>query len=52
MATEATPAKTETTPAPTTGMNGKKLLMWVLGLVALAITVWVISRSWKKGQQG
>ena len=50
MATETTttPAKTEkteTTPSPT-----KKILMWALGLVSLAIVIWVISRAWKKGQ--
>lgn len=43
--TTTTPAKTETTPSPT-----KKILMWVLGLVSLAIVIWVISRAWKKGQ--
>lgn len=50
MATETTtttPAKTETTPTPT---PTKKILMWVLGLVSLAIVIWVISRAWKKGQ--
>jgi hypothetical protein len=51
MATETTPAKTETTPeAPKAGMNGKKILMWVISLVALAIVIYVISRAWKKGQ--
>lgn len=51
MATETTPAKTETKDdAPKAGMNGKKILMWVISLVALAIVIYVISRAWKKGQ--
>ena len=32
-------------------MDGKKLLGWVVGLAALGVTVWVISKSWKTGQK-
>lgn len=32
-------------------MDGKKLLGYVLGLAALGVTVYVISKSWKTGQK-
>lgn len=31
--------------------NGNKLLGWTLGLVALGVTVYVISRTWRAGQK-
>jgi hypothetical protein len=31
--------------------NGKKLLGWAIGLAALGVTVWVVSKSWKTGQK-
>jgi len=31
--------------------NGNKLLGYAIGLVALGITVYVISKSWKTGQK-
>lgn len=34
------------TPATTNIVN------WVVGILLLAITVWVISRAWRAGQQG
>ncbi len=30
--------------------NGKTLLTWAIGLVALGVTVYVASVAWKKGQ--
>jgi hypothetical protein len=32
-------------------MNGKKLLGWAVGLAALGVTVYVISKTWKSGQK-
>jgi hypothetical protein len=32
-------------------MDGKKILGWVVGLAALGVTVWVVSKSWKTGQK-
>ena len=32
-------------------MNGKKLLGWAVGLAALGVTVYVISKTWKTGQK-
>ena len=32
-------------------MDGKKLLGWAVGLAALGVTVWVISKGWKTGQK-
>jgi len=32
-------------------MNGKKLLGFVVGLAALGVTVYVISKTWKSGQK-
>jgi len=32
-------------------MDGKKLFGWAVGLAALGVTVWVISKSWKTGQK-
>ena len=31
--------------------NGNKILGWALGLAALGVTVYVISRTWKAGQK-
>jgi hypothetical protein len=31
--------------------NGKNLLAYALGLVALGVTVYVVSKSWKSGQK-
>jgi hypothetical protein len=31
--------------------NGNKIIGWVVGLAALAATVWVVSRAWKTGQK-
>lgn len=31
--------------------NGKNLLGWVVGLAALGVTVYVISKTWKAGQK-
>lgn len=31
--------------------NGKKLIGWAIGLVALGVTVYVVSKSWKSGQK-
>ena len=31
--------------------DGKKLLGWVVGLAALGVTVYVISKTWKAGQK-
>jgi ABC-type uncharacterized transport system permease subunit len=31
--------------------NGKQILGWALGIVALGVTVFVASYAWKKGQQ-
>lgn len=28
------------------------IINWVVGIVLLAVTVWVISRAWKAGQAG
>ena len=51
MATETTLAKMETKDdAPKAGMNGKKILIWAVSLISLAIVIYVISRAWKKGQ--
>ena len=32
-------------------MDGKKLLGWAVGLAALGVTVYVISKTWKVGQK-
>lgn len=32
-------------------MDGKKILGWVVGLAALGVTVYVISKTWKAGQK-
>ena len=32
-------------------MDGKKLLGWAVGLAALGVTVYVISKGWKTGQK-
>lgn len=32
-------------------MDTKKILTWGLGLVALGVTVYVVSKAWKKGQK-
>lgn len=32
--------------------NGKNLLMWAVGVVALGVTVYYVSVAWKKGQEG
>jgi len=32
-------------------MDGKKLLGWAVGLAALGVTVYVISKTWKSGQK-
>lgn len=32
-------------------MNSKNLLGWALGLAALGVTVYVISKTWKAGQK-
>jgi hypothetical protein len=29
----------------------KNALKWGIGLAALGLTVWVVSKAWKKGQQ-
>lgn len=31
--------------------NGNKIFGWALGLAALGVTVYVISRTWKAGQK-
>lgn len=31
--------------------NGKNILGWVIGLAALGVTVYVISKTWKAGQK-
>lgn len=31
--------------------DGNKLLMWVVGLAALGVTVYVVSKGWKLGQK-
>lgn len=31
--------------------NGNKLLGWAVGLAALGVTVYVISRTWRAGQK-
>jgi hypothetical protein len=31
--------------------NGKQILGWALGVVALGVTVYVASLAWKKGQK-
>ena len=31
--------------------NGNKILGWAVGLAALGVTVYVISRTWKAGQK-
>jgi len=31
--------------------NGKNVLGWVVGLAALGVTVYVISKTWKAGQK-
>jgi len=31
--------------------DGKNLLGWVVGLAALGVTVYVISKTWKAGQK-
>lgn len=31
--------------------NGGKLLGWALGLAALGVTVYVVSKTWKAGQK-
>jgi hypothetical protein len=32
-------------------MDGKKLFGWALGIAALGVTVYVISKTWKAGQK-
>jgi hypothetical protein len=32
--------------------NGKNLLVWAVGVVALGVTVYYVSVAWKKGQEG
>lgn len=32
-------------------MNTKNVLGWVVGVAALGVTVYVISRTWKAGQK-
>ena len=32
-------------------MDGKKILGWVVGLAALGVTVFVISKTWRVGQK-
>ena len=32
-------------------MNAKKVIGWVVGLAALGVTVWVVSKAWKTGQK-
>lgn len=32
-------------------MDTKKLLGWALGLAALGVTVYVVSKTWKAGQK-
>ena len=31
--------------------NGNKVIGYVVGLAALGLTVWVISKAWKTGQK-
>lgn len=31
--------------------DGNKILGWVVGLAALGVTVYVISKTWKAGQK-
>lgn len=31
--------------------DGKAIIGWVLGLAALGVTVYVISKTWKAGQK-
>jgi hypothetical protein len=31
--------------------NGKNLLGWAIGLAALGVTVYVVSRTWRAGQK-
>jgi|GEM_PF-5722650 len=31
--------------------NGGKLLGWALGLAALGVTVYVVSKTWRAGQK-
>jgi hypothetical protein len=32
-------------------MNAKNVIGWVVGLAALGVTVWVVSKAWKTGQK-
>jgi len=32
-------------------MDGKKILGWAVGLAALGLTVYVISKTWRAGQK-
>jgi len=33
-------------------MKTDTIIQWVVGLVLLSITVWVIARAWRAGTQG
>jgi hypothetical protein len=32
-------------------MNKNSILTWVIGVAALGVTVFVVSKAWKKGQK-